>query len=266
MNNNQGVLIGAVIVIVVLIAGYFIWKGPTTSDTSLTATSTPTDSTGGVSVGSGSPVVGRTPGKATIVTGPHAIVSSSQAFVDGTITPNGTPTTYWYEYGLTSTLGSALPPQNIGSGYFAVAAPAVIGSLSPNTTYYFRIVASNASGTVTGASYNFTTNSAPPPPGTSPAVHTDAATSLTRTGATVNGRLTPNQALTSYWFEFGTSNAFGDETTIQTAGNGTGSKNVSATLTNLEPATKYYFRLNAQNQFGTVVGSVMTFTTKGPAK
>src|SRR6185369_5244021 len=39
----------------------------------------------------------------------------------------------------------------------------------------------------------------------------------------------------------------------------------SVSLSNLKPLTKYYFRLNAQNQFGTVNGSILTFTTTGPA-
>ena len=39
---------------------------------------------------------------------------------------------------------------------------------------------------------------------------------------------------------------------------------VKVFLRNLTPLTKYYFRLNAQNQFGTVNGEIMDFTTTGP--
>nr|MBP7804880.1 hypothetical protein [Candidatus Paceibacterota bacterium] len=39
---------------------------------------------------------------------------------------------------------------------------------------------------------------------------------------------------------------------------------VSGGLSDLSPLTKYYFRLNAQNQFGTVIGQTLSFTTSGP--
>src|SRR4051812_3487898 len=117
MNNNQGVLIGAIVVLVILIGGYFIWKSPATTPAPSTTTTTEvtdtTDTSGTVST----PVTGRTAGKPIIAAGAHAIVSSVGAIVNGTVTPNGSPTTYWYEYGKTSTLGSSLPPQTIGSGY-----------------------------------------------------------------------------------------------------------------------------------------------------
>ena len=34
----------------------------------------------------------------------------------------------------------------------------------------------------------------------------------------------------------------------------------------MQPLTKYYFRLNAQNQFGTINGQILNFTTNGPSQ
>jgi phosphodiesterase/alkaline phosphatase D-like protein len=52
---------------------------------------------------------------------------------------------------------------------------------------------------------------------------------------------------------------------LQSAGNGNVSDSVSVSISNLAPLTKYYFRLNAQNQYGTINGAIMSFTTSGPS-
>ena len=69
--------------------------------------------------------------------------------------------------------------------------------LTPGTTYYFRLVASNADGWVEGKIFSFTTRNPPP------AVTTDNATSITLNGATLNGSVNPNGAATIAWFEYG---------------------------------------------------------------
>lgn len=98
---------------------------------------------------------------------------------------------------------------------------------------------------------------------TAPSV-TTSASSITRTTATIHGQITPNSSDTSYWFEYGEVADLGNTTALQSAGNGTATKTVSASLSSLKPLTKYYFRLNAQNQFGIMTGGTMTFTTLGP--
>ena len=268
MNTTQGLLSGVVVLIVIGVGAYFLLNAPTPSTSSNpTGTETSTNTNGGSSGTGSNTTTGsiRTPGKPLIATNQNPAVSNSTAVVSGSVTPNGSQTTYWYEYGRTSSLGNSTVPQTIGSGYIAIAAPAYITGLSANTTYYYRLIASNASGTVTGASYTFATNTNPPPQGTAPTVGTDPATAIDRTSAKVVGRVTPGNAATTYWFEYGTNTSLGDTTSILSAGNGTSPQTVSASLSNLQPGTKYYFRLNAQNQFGTVNGAVLSFTTDGPA-
>jgi phosphodiesterase/alkaline phosphatase D-like protein len=183
----------------------------------------------------------------------------------GKVVPNGSQSTYWYEYGRTSSLGTRTPSQFLGSGFVSISAPAFITGLSANTSYSYRLVAQNAFGIIQGATLGFTTNNNPPPTGSAPSTHTDAATSILRTSATLAGHLTPNGSDTSYWFEYGLSNTLGNTTALSSAGAGTALVNESVVVSNLLPATKYYFRMNAQNQFGTVSGTVLVFTTSGPS-
>ncbi len=191
--------------------------------------------------------------------------TDTTAVVIGGVTPNGALTSYWYEYGVSANLGISTAKQSIGSGYEELAAPAYLTGLAKDTTYYFRLVAQNSVGKSNGATYTFkTTVGTPPPVGSAPTVRTLAATAVLRTSATIHGEVTPNKAATKYWFEYGTTANLGRVSSVQSIGDGTIKMPESLALSNLAPATTYYFRLNAQNQFGTVNGSILTFKTSGP--
>jgi hypothetical protein len=192
--------------------------------------------------------------------------SDTTAIVSGTVRPNGAFTSYWYEYGKTSDLGNKTSSQILGSGFALIQAPGYITNLSANTTYYFRIVAENQYGKTTGIQYTFkTTQGNPPPVGSIPTVSTLSATYITRTTADISGNVTPNQAATLYWFEYGKTPQLGNTSAITSAGDGGTKVTVQSMLLNLEPLTTYYFKINAQNQFGTVNGSTHNFKTAGPA-
>ncbi len=96
-----------------------------------------------------------------------------------------------------------------------------------------------------------------------PTATTDAATVLGDTSAKANGRVGPNGASTSAWFEYGTTTGYGSKSSTISVGSGTGSKNVSATLSGLAAATTYHVRLVASSTAGTTFGSDTIFTTTG---
>lgn len=200
-----------------------------------------------------------------VQTDSQVVPSNSTAVVTGKVTPNGALTEYWYEYGESTALGTRTAAQAIGSGFIAISAPAYITGLRADTNYYFRLSAKNAFGTVNGSTQNFRTNNSPPVQGVAPTTRTDAASDISRTTANLNGQVNPHNSQTTYWFEYGVSAELGNVTAFQSAGNGNALLTVSASLSNLNPLTKYYFRLNAQNQYGTVTGPILNFTTKGPA-
>ena len=189
--------------------------------------------------------------------------SATTVVIGGTVNPKGAFTSYWYEYGKTSDLGTKTSNQTMGSGFVSIQAPAYITDLSKNTTYYFRLVAENQYGKVAGNQYVFqTTESTPAPVGNAPTTKTISANNISSTTANINGEVTPNKTETQYWFEYGKTPQLGGTSAFSSAGNGTVKSSVSISLSDLESKTTYYFRLNAQNQFGTINGSILNFKTK----
>ena len=205
-------------------------------------------------------------GAPIVVTSPNLTTSETAVSVSGTVIPHGFFTNYWFEYGLTTSLGSKTTVQNIGSGYVPITSPGFITGLSKNTIYYVRLVAENQYGKVAGVQYSFKTGPGNPNPvGSLPTIKTLAGNTITRTSATLNGEVTPNQSTTQYWFEYGKTENFGRISTFQNVSNTSSKTAVYFVVSDLDPATNYYFRLNAQNQWGTVTGEVLSFKTSGPA-
>src|SRR3989344_5171087 len=199
------------------------------------------------------------------VTSSNAIPAETTVALTGTVNPHGALTNYWYEYGVTPNLGSRTPNQTIGFGRVALPAPAYITNLAKDTTYYFRLVAENSYSRSSGAQYAFhTLVGVPAPVGTSPTAKTEIATNVSRTAVTLNGEVIPNRAATQYWFEYGTTQNLGDTTSLRSVGDGTIPVDVSVTISGLAPSTTYYFRLNGQNQFGTVTSAILSVKTSGP--
>jgi glucose/arabinose dehydrogenase len=72
---------------------------------------------------------------------------------------------------------------------------------------------------------------------------TERATSVTETGATLNGYVHPRGGPGTWWFEYGETTAYGNQTTHEDAGTEQQLKPVSTRVTGLTPDTTYHFRL-----------------------
>ena len=100
---------------------------------------------------------------------------------------------------------------------------------------------------------------------TAPLVQSLAADSLTANTAQLHGSVNDNYAATSVWFEYDSVTLFSHPVSISAVPSnvsaGTGITNVAATLTGLEPGSKYYFRIKATNVNGSSTGSALPFTT-----
>ncbi len=88
-------------------------------------------------------------------------INTSTATLRGTINPNGSETTYWFEYSTDPLLGSALikttNPVRAGANSSVTSVRTNISNLNSKTTYYFRVVAKNNLGTIRGDRLTFTT-------------------------------------------------------------------------------------------------------------
>jgi hypothetical protein len=97
-----------------------------------------------------------------------------------------------------------------------------------------------------------------------PVASTGNATAITPTSATLNGTVNPEGQATTYYFEYGTTTAYGSQTAMTSAGAGTSAVDVSATLASLAPNTPYHYRVVATNASGTALGSDVSFKTPKP--
>ena len=266
---STNVLVGILIAIVILGGGYLLLadRGEDGTDIDITENGDVNGDANGDGEGGDyqTPVTITTPSTPTVRTSNSATASTSAVSVAGEVRPNGSQTRYWFEYGETSLLGSKTTEQNIGSGYAFISATGFIGGLKADTTYHYRLSARNNLGTTNGSTFTFGTNDEPNPTGSVPTAQTLSANNVEREDANLRGQVNPKGAETRYWFEYGKDVNFGSVTLIQNLASGTSNVSVAASVTDLLPATKYYFRLNAQNRFGTVNGTILNFTTKGPA-
>jgi phosphodiesterase/alkaline phosphatase D-like protein len=257
---NKNIVIGLVAVAIIAGGVYLLSKNQSVDKTD-TGNNTPVSATPSSPNPSVPAVVLSAP---SVETNPNVSVSSSTALVSGQVIPNGVSTTYWFEYGETTGLGTGTSAQSIGSGFAKIATPFFITGLKANTNYYFRLSAKNNFGTVNGATHSFRTNNTPPPSGSVPTIRTQSATDISRTTANLRGEINPNRSETNYWFEYGKDTNLGNVSALETLASGFATVSIGISVRDLEPSTRYYFRLNAQNQYGTVNGSILNFTTSGP--
>jgi hypothetical protein len=97
-----------------------------------------------------------------VETGAAGKIGSFEATLTGVVNPHGLPTNYKFEWGLSTSYGSSSTSLGIGSGESALSFEETIGQLAPNTTYHFRVVASNSVGASYGTDRTFTTSTAVP--------------------------------------------------------------------------------------------------------
>src|SRR5205814_5726656 len=106
--------------------------------------------------------------------------------------------------------GAGGPVGTVSADTNAVSILAAMIGLSANTTYHYRLVATNSVGTTASADMTLTTLPTPPPQ--TPTVTSGNATSVTASNATITGTVNPNGLATSYYFQWGTTLAYGNAT------------------------------------------------------
>jgi len=88
-------------------------------------------------------------------------VTADAVKLHASVNPHSRPTAYYFEYGTSRRYGSRTADSNAGSGSKSINVTAPVGGLKPNTTYHYRIVASNPDGVTSGGDRSFTTKKVP---------------------------------------------------------------------------------------------------------
>jgi hypothetical protein len=197
-----------------------------------------------------------------VTTGGASEVTSGGASISGTVNPEGFATSSHFEFGIEPAYGGLSPDVEAGAGSADVPAGYVLEGLQPNTTYHYRLTASNTLGSNVGEDATFTTSPAPP------LVDDQApfASGVTATTATLHATIDPRNSSTAYHFNYGTSTAYGSSApTPDAQGGSAGEEAVSTQLAGLVPSTTYHFQVVADNGTGgPVTGEDQTFTTLPP--
>ena len=194
---------------------------------------------------------------------PPLDVGAHSARLEGTINPNGTPFTTSYRFEISkngvdwTTVGSDI---DLGNGTDAIDVSQDVQGLEANTFYRVRIVTTRSQGAGVGVSSELTFST----DRVAPEVSQPAVQHRTAAGAQLVGLVNPNNLPTTYWFEYGTTAAYGTQVPVPAASMpvvGTDTA-VAQQIAGLQPNTTYHFRLVAQNSEGQATTTDATFTTR----
>jgi hypothetical protein len=199
-----------------------------------------------------------------------SVVTPFEGTLEAQVNSNNQETTYEFEYsthatgevldGTVETLPGTEPllaefgdrTAFVGTGHV----------LAPTTTYFYRVVATNGTGTADGKVESFTT-----PALEAPIVDGEEASNETPNSATLEAQVNPNSQETTYAFEYattraaveagaGTTTVAGVEPIAASFGDVTVTVSTGETLSS---GLTYFYRVVARNAVGTTDGTVQEF-------
>jgi len=195
------------------------------------------------------------------MTTPATQITSSGASLNGTTTPYGIGTLYWFAYGSNTTYGQSTATNDIATSDDVTALTQLISGLNSSSTYHFQLIVTDDWGTQYGGDQVFSTSAPAPPP---PAVQTLAASSITTNGALLNGGINGYGQTDAAFFQYGLDTNYGSSTESEQFF-GTGYlQDYSNPVTGLNPATTYHYRAAGTTLSGWGYGQDMSFTTGTP--
>ena len=199
---------------------------------------------------------------AVLTIGDPTELTGHTAKITGTVDPKDTETTWRFQ---TSSHPECLagrgfsdhPSHPVEANSGPASVEETLTGLVAAQNYCVRIVGANSPGTATSGIKQFTTATV------APVVEGRGAAPRTETGARLNAFINPENATTTYRFEY--SDDGGESWVVRPDRSfpigTTSSVLVSEELIELEPGNAYSFRVVAENAAGTVQGEAQTFTT-----
>lgn len=198
----------------------------------------------------------------TILTTGAVNVSTTSANITCVLNTGGDPTAdVYFNYGTTSTnLNSQTATQTLTTG---ATCTSFLSNLSPNTTYYYRAVATNsvaATRSTTIGQFKTLPNGGG---GTvvAPTISLNSASNITVNSATLSCNVTSGgDPSVSVYFQYGQNGNMSFSTPAQTITNGS---NCTSYIYNLMPYTTYTVQAFATNSIASTTSNQITFTTNG---
>jgi Tol biopolymer transport system component len=200
----------------------------------------------------------------TVEASPPSGVAPGKATLNGTVNPEGSQLIDCrFEFGPITTTGfdgeapcsppaAAIPPIST-----ARQVSAAVSGLQANTTYKFRLSATNANGTEISKTLTFATFGPPQ-------ISDMRARDANQASATLEAKINPSGASTSYRFEWGPTTSYGHSIPADFepfVGSGTEPVRVTAKVTGLSTGSLYHYRVVAGNGNGTTESPDRIFET-----
>jgi alpha-tubulin suppressor-like RCC1 family protein len=183
-------------------------------------------------------------------------LTTTTVHLNGSVNANGFDTTVAFEYG---TDGSTFPFSHdvtpFGcNGTTDVSVGKQLTGLAKGTTHYYRLKATNVGGTVYSPTQSFITR-------TEPTMVTAGVVVLSTTSVQISGLVDAHGSDTDVVFDYGPDqgNLVHSIQADPAVTDGYGETSVSATLTNLQQGTTYYFRVRGTSVAGSGTSGTASF-------
>jgi hypothetical protein len=190
---------------------------------------------------------------------PATAISDHGVTLNASFDPDGLPTEYHFDYGVSSNYGLETETVEGIGGSGVTSVDTAIDSLPSGKTFHYRVVATNADGTTFGADGTVTTASVPDISGVQ-------ATEVTESSALLQASVSPSGYATKYLFEYGPTQEYGSVIPVggEDVGSGTARVEVSQRVEGLQSGQTIHFRVVAENAWGPSVSPDTTLDFAPP--